>query len=374
MKKYIISGGGTGGHIYPAIAIAQALQQLDEEAEVLFVGAEGKMEMQKVPQAGYRIIGLPVAGLQRQLSLQNLGRNLLFPFKLIASLVKAYRVVADFRPNVVVGVGGYASGPVLFVAQLMGIPTLIQEQNSYAGLTNKLLAKRVKRICVAYPGLQRYFPHVKLVFTGNPVRQSLTALTEEHRNTGYKFYGFDPAKPVLLVIGGSLGARTINRALVDHHAALLNAGVQIIWQTGKSGFGTVSDQIKQLYPNGQPSGLVITEFIADMDIAYSTADVVLSRAGALSVSELTLVGKPTILVPSPNVADDHQTKNARALSDRHAAITILDQQLSEQLLPVVLTLLDDNERRQTLSAAIKELAMPNAAVKIAGIVQELAGN
>lgn len=374
MKKYIISGGGTGGHIYPAIAIAQALQQQDPEAEVLFVGAEGKMEMQKVPQAGYRIIGLPVAGLQRQLSLQNLGRNLVFPFKLIASLVKAYRVVANFGPNVVIGVGGYASGPVLFVAQLMGIPTLIQEQNSYAGLTNKLLAKRVKRICVAYPGMQHYFPHDKLIFTGNPVRQSLTDLTEAHRNTGYKFYGFDPAKPVLLVIGGSLGARTINRALVEHHAALLNAGVQIIWQTGKSGFATVSDQIKQLYPTGQPSGLVITEFIADMDIAYSTADVVLSRAGALSVSELTLVGKPTILVPSPNVADDHQTKNARALSDRHAAITILDQQLSDQLLAVVLTLLDDTSRRQTLIAAIKELAMPNAATMIAGIVQELAGN
>jgi UDP-N-acetylglucosamine--N-acetylmuramyl-(pentapeptide) pyrophosphoryl-undecaprenol N-acetylglucosamine transferase len=374
LKKYIISGGGTGGHIYPAIAIAQALQQQDPEAEVLFVGAEGKMEMQKVPQAGYRIIGLPVAGLQRQLSLQNLGRNLVFPFKLIASLVKAYRVVANFGPNVVIGVGGYASGPVLFVAQLMGIPTLIQEQNSYAGLTNKLLAKRVKRICVAYPGMQHYFPHDKLIFTGNPVRQSLTDLTEAHRNTGYKFYGFDPAKPVLLVIGGSLGARTINRALVEHHAALLNAGVQIIWQTGKSGFATVSDQIKQLYPTGQPSGLVITEFIADMDIAYSTADVVLSRAGALSVSELTLVGKPTILVPSPNVADDHQTKNARALSDRHAAITILDQQLSDQLLAVVLTLLDDTSRRQTLIAAIKELAMPNAATMIAGIVQELAGN
>jgi UDP-N-acetylglucosamine--N-acetylmuramyl-(pentapeptide) pyrophosphoryl-undecaprenol N-acetylglucosamine transferase len=349
--RFIISGGGTGGHIFPAVAIANELRRRLPEAEILFVGANGRMEMTRVPEAGYKIVGLDITGLQRRLTPQ----NLLFPVRVFRSVRKAGKLIEEFRPDAVVGVGGYASAPVLLAATSRAIPSLIQEQNSYAGLVNKLLAKRVNKICVAYDGMEKFFPADKLVLTGNPVR---TEIASGNRNEAQKFFGLDPNRKTLLVIGGSLGARTLNQATAAALTRLREAGVQLLWQTGKLYFPQAQQQADQA------NNLHALEFIQRMDLAYAAADVVISRAGALSVSELCLTGKASILVPSPNVAEDHQTKNALALVSKGAAVLITDEHAAERLYDEALRLLADPERQQQLSARVRELARPNATVTI----------
>lgn len=357
--KVVISGGGTGGHIFPAVAIAQALLRLNPENELLFVGAKGRMEMEKVPAAGFRIIGLDIAGFQRRLSLSNLT----LPFKVLSSLLKARSVVKEFRPDVAVGVGGYASGPLLFAASGMGVPALIQEQNSFAGVTNRILARRAKRICVAYEGMERYFPKDKIRITGNPVRSDLKDLAGKHAEA-LQFFGLKEGVPVLLVIGGSLGARTINQAIRSGSGRLKEAGVQVIWQTGKGGFESAKTA---------GNDLKVFDFIQRMDLAYAAADLVISRAGASSVSELALARKAAILVPSPNVAEDHQTKNAMALVAKDAAVMVADHNAADELVVKTLQLLNDAEERQRLSAAIGQFALPSAADDIANEIYQLSG-
>ena len=362
--RVIISGGGTGGHIFPAIAIARALQAADPRTELLFVGARNRMEMQKVPQAGFAIVGLWISGLQGRLTVD----NLLFPVKVAGSLWQAHRLVAGFRPDVAVGVGGYASGPLLFAAARRGVPTLIQEQNSYAGLTNKWLSRAARRICVAYEGMEAFFPAEKLVLTGNPVRPDVADVAGK-RAEAMRRFDLDPARPVVLSIGGSLGARTLNRAAAETLFRYRDAGYQLIWQTGKSYEETGQRQARPF----EEAGVRATAFISEMDLAYAAADVVISRAGALSISELCLVGKPAILVPSPNVAEDHQTKNAQALVDKRAALLVKDAVAEQELFGVVDGLLKDPARRQLLTNNIAALARPNAATDIAREVRTLAG-
>jgi len=357
--KIIISGGGTGGHIFPAIAIANSLKAALPDVEILFVGANGRMEMEKVPQAGYQIVGLNIAGIQRSLSLPNIIKNLKFPFKLIGSLRDAYKIVKDFKPQVVIGVGGYASGPVLWAAQNMGIPTLIQEQNSYAGVTNKLLARRAKKICVAYDGMEKYFPHEKIIVTGNPVRKDILD-TNLVKLAGCTFFKLDPNKKTILVIGGSLGARTINQAIEAGIDKIKQSGFQLIWQTGKTPLSFGEGLGVRLYP-----------FIKEMHWAYACADIVISRAGALSISELCLVGKPAILVPSPNVSEDHQTKNAMALVNKNAALMIRDADAKSLLVDKALDLIVNLESCNELNANIVQLGRPNAANEIANEVIKL---
>lgn len=350
--RILISGGGTGGHIYPALAIANAWMEKHPDSEILFVGAQGKMEMQKVPEAGYSIKGLPVAGLQRKLTLANLS----FPIKLWRSLRMASRIVKEFQPHLVVGVGGYASGPVLYAAQSKGIPTLLQEQNSYAGLTNKLLAKRAATICVAYPEMERFFPKEKLKLTGNPVRKDLLDLAGK-REQGIHQFGLDAARKTVLVLGGSLGARTLNLAMLKHMEDLEKEGYQVLWQSGKFYF-------KDLEVALEKAGLThihLREFIREMDLAYAAADVIVSRAGALSVSELCLVGKPVIFIPSPNVAEDHQTKNANACVKQGAAVLLADAEAVVNFKVYIDDLLQQEDKAQALATAIKKLAMPDAA-------------
>lgn len=353
--KFIISGGGTGGHIYPAIAIAQEIKAQIPDCEILFVGAEGKMEMEKVPKAGFKIIGLPIRGLQRKLTVENLA----FPFKLLQSLWKAWKIVKDFKPDAVIGVGGYASGAVMQVAVWQGIKTLIQEQNSYAGLTNKLVAKSVSKICVAYPNMERYFPKEKIVFCGNPVRKDITDL-ESIRSEAFKFFGLSENKKTVLVLGGSLGARTINNCLKSGVNELLIRGYQVIWQTGKIYF----EEMKAFANTLNSKDLYVKDFIYEMNYAYACADVVISRAGALSVSELCLAGKPTILVPSPNVAEDHQTKNAMALVNENAAVLVKDGEANEKLIKETLKLLQDIDKQILLKTNIVRFGKPNASKEI----------
>ena len=355
--RVIISGGGTGGHIFPAVAIANELRRRLPDTEILFVGANGRMEMTRVPEAGYQIVGLDITGLQRRLTPQ----NLLFPLRVLRAVRKAGKLIEEFRPDAVVGVGGYASAPVLLAATSRAIPSLIQEQNSYAGLVNKLLAKRVNKICVAYEGMEKFFPPQKLVVTGNPVR---TEISHGDRAEALHFFGLDPAKKTLLVIGGSLGARTLNQATAAALPQLHQAGIQLLWQTGKLYFPEAQQQAAAY----QHANLHALEFIQRMDLAYAAADVVISRAGALSVSELCLTGKASILVPSPNVAEDHQTKNALALASKGAAILISDEHAPARLYDEALRLLADTERQHQLSARVRELARPNAT---AAIVDEL---
>ncbi|MBO2007847.1 undecaprenyldiphospho-muramoylpentapeptide beta-N-acetylglucosaminyltransferase [Hymenobacter negativus] len=349
--RFIISGGGTGGHIFPAVAIANELRRRLPEAEILFVGANGRMEMTRVPEAGYKIVGLDITGLQRRLTPQ----NLMFPVRVFRSVRKAGKLIEEFRPDAVVGVGGYASAPVLLAATSRAIPSLIQEQNSYAGLVNKLLAKRVNKICVAYDGMEKFFPADKLVLTGNPVR---TEIASGNRVEAQRFFGLDPSKQTLLVIGGSLGARTLNQATAAALTHLREAGIQLLWQTGKLYFPEAQQQADQA------NGLHALEFIQRMDLAYAAADVVISRAGALSVSELCLTGKASILVPSPNVAEDHQTKNALALVSKGAAVLITDEHAPARLYDEALRLLADPERQQQLSTRVRELARPDATITI----------
>ena len=350
--RILISGGGTGGHIYPALAIANAWMDKHPDSEILFVGAQGKMEMQKVPEAGYSIKGLPVAGLQRKLTLANLS----FPIKLWRSLRMASKIVKEFQPQVVVGVGGYASGPVLYAAQNKGIPTLLQEQNSYAGLTNKLLAKKAAKICVAYPEMERFFPKEKLKLTGNPVRKDLLDLAGK-REQGIQVFGLDPNRKTVFVLGGSLGARTLNQAMLKHMVDLEKEGYQVLWQSGKFYFKDMEVALEK-------AGLIhihLREFIREMDLAYAAADVIVSRAGALSVSELCLVGKPVIFIPSPNVAEDHQTKNANACVRQGAAVLLADADAVGKFKEYIDDLLQHEEKAQSLATAIKKLAMPDAA-------------
>lgn len=361
--KIIISGGGTGGHIFPAIAIANAIKLKYPDSEILFVGAEGKMEMEKIPAAGYKIIGLPIMGIQRKLTLQNLK----VPFKLLFSLLKARKVIKEFKPDVVVGVGGYASGPLLKIATSMGVPALLQEQNSYPGVTNKILSKKVQKICVAYHGMEQFFPKEKIIFTGNPVRQDIVDLSNK-RAKGLEQFELSADKKVVLVIGGSLGARTINESIEAGLENIVNNNIQLLWQTGKGYTDKAADSVKKY----AEKGIVTMPFITTMDLAYAVADVVISRAGALSVSELCLSEKPSILVPSPNVAEDHQTKNAMALVNQKAAILVKDVDAKTALIPALLDLLNSTTLQQELKTNIKQLAKPNAAEHIADEVIKLA--
>lgn len=367
--RIIISGGGTGGHIFPAIAIARALQAIDANIEILFVGAEGRMEMQKVPEAGYQIIGLPIRGLQRRLTIENLT----FPVKLMSSIVKSFRILSDFKPDAVVGVGGYASGPLLYAASVRKIPALLQEQNSYAGLTNKWLATNVQKICVAQEGMEKFFPKEKLVVTGNPVRKEIVAAAQaysaEKRLEALKFFGLSPEKKTLLAVGGSLGARTINLAMLEGIPELIEAGIQVIWQCGKFYHEEMKARLEaRLEALPDKDGILLFEFLQQMDLAYAASDVVVSRAGALAISELCLVKKPVIFVPSPNVAEDHQRKNAEALVARDAAVMVLDKEASEKMVKMTIALLEDEEKQKDLQANIGQLAKPNATETIANEV------
>lgn len=361
--RVIISGGGTGGHIFPAIAIANALKKLQSDIEILFVGALGKMEMEKVPAAGYKIIGLNVAGLNRS----NMLKNLSFPFKLIGSLLQSLKIIKNFKPNVVVGVGGFASGPVMYAAGVKGIPTVIQEQNSYAGITNKLLGKRAKKICVAYDNMDRFFPADRIIRTGNPVRQDILDLNGK-RDAGMKTFNLDPSKQTLLIIGGSLGARSINLAVKAHIQQFVDADIQVVWQTGK----LFIEEAKAAIVESKADNIFVSDFIYTMDQAYAVADVVISRAGASSISELCIVGKPAVLVPFPFAAEDHQTKNAMALVDHEAGILVPDGQALEKACDEALQLLKNKERRDKLSTNIQKLALPNADETIAKEILKLA--
>jgi UDP-N-acetylglucosamine--N-acetylmuramyl-(pentapeptide) pyrophosphoryl-undecaprenol N-acetylglucosamine transferase len=360
--KFILSGGGTGGHIYPAIAIANELKLRFPTAEILFVGAQDKMEMQKVPQAGFPIKGLWIAGLQRRLTFQ----NALFPFKLISSLVKSRSIIKDFKPNVVIGTGGFASGPLLQVANSMGIATLIQEQNSYPGITNKLLSKKANAICVAYENLERFFPKQKIVFTGNPVRQDLIAI-EGKKAEALAYFKLDASKKTLLVLGGSLGSRRINQLIEKELATFSTNGVQVIWQCGKF---YIEEYTKY---NDQPNVQVVA-FIERMDLVYAAADLVISRAGASSVSELCIVGKPVIYIPSPNVAEDHQTKNAQAIVDKRGALMIKESELDATFSSVFLDLLGSPSAQIELAENSKKLAKINATSDIVNQIVKLINN
>jgi UDP-N-acetylglucosamine--N-acetylmuramyl-(pentapeptide) pyrophosphoryl-undecaprenol N-acetylglucosamine transferase len=360
--KLIISGGGTGGHIFPAISIANAIRAVKPDADILFVGAEGKMEMEKVPAAGYRIEGLPVAGFQRRLTF----KNVTFFFKLVASLWKARRIIAKFKPDVVVGVGGYASGPLLRQACKAGIPCLIQEQNSYPGVTNRILAAKVNKICVAYAGMERFFPASKIVFTGNPVRQDLLKAVD--RAEAARFFGMDASKPVILVIGGSLGARSINNGIAASLGEL-QPDVQLMWQTGKLYHAEMVEKSKTM----SMANLHLFDFIQRMDLAFGLADVVISRAGASSISELAVLGKAAIFVPSPNVSEDHQTKNAQAMANEDAAVLVRDAQ-ADTLIAVAQDLLHNSGKTMELGRRIREFARPEAAHDIALEVLQLIQN
>lgn len=363
--RIIISGGGTGGHIFPAVSIANAILELRPDAKILFVGAEGRMEMQRVPDAGYEIIGLPIAGFDRK----RLWRNAAVLVKLARSQWKARSIIKNFRPHVAVGVGGYASGPTLKTAGMMGVPTLIQEQNCYAGVTNKLLAQKAKRICVAYDGMERFFPGDKIIMTGNPVRQNLTK-DMPAKEAALRTFNLQPNKKTILIVGGSLGAGTINKTLTAGLATIKeNSNVQFIWQTGKYYFPQVMEAVKAA---GELPNLHVTDFIKDMAAAYAAADLVISRAGAGSISEFCLLSKPVILVPSPNVAEDHQTKNALALVDKQAAIYVKDSEAETNLLDVALSTVNDDGKLKELSENITKLALADSARIIAQEVIKLA--
>lgn len=363
--RVIISGGGTGGHIFPAISIANEIQAKRPESQILFVGAEGRMEMQRVPAAGYQIKGLPIAGFNRK----NIIKNIPVLFKILKSQSLARKIIRDFAPHVAVGVGGYASGPTLNMAESLGIPTLIQEQNSYAGVTNKLLAKKASKICVAYEGMERFFPADKILFTGNPVRQNLLNAPYS-KNDAIRALGLVPGKQTILIIGGSLGARTINESILGNLPLVKQqTNVQFIWQTGKY----YSAEIKaELDRRTCPDNLVVQDFISDMSQAYAASDLVISRAGAGSISEFCLLGKPVILVPSPNVAEDHQTKNALALVQKEAALFVADAEARRTLLPLAINTVIDHDKLERLSRNILQLARPNAASDIADEVIKLA--
>jgi UDP-N-acetylglucosamine--N-acetylmuramyl-(pentapeptide) pyrophosphoryl-undecaprenol N-acetylglucosamine transferase len=355
--KFILSGGGTGGHIYPAIAIANELKSRFPDCKILFVGAKDKMEMQKVPQAGFDIKGLWIAGIQRKLTLQ----NAMFPFKLASSLIKSFGILKNFKPDVVIGTGGFASGAVLKVATMLNIPTVIQEQNSYPGITNKLLSKKANKICVAYENLEQFFPKDKMILTGNPVRQDLISV-DEKRSEAIDYFKLDANKKTILILGGSLGSRRINQLIASELDWLLSQNVQIIWQCGKLYFDEYQ-KYNSKTQNTKPQTQVLS-FIDRMDLVYAAADIVISRSGASSVSELAIVGKPVIFIPSPNVAEDHQTKNAQAIVNKHGAILLKESELESQFKITFEALLKDQGKQENLSKNIKQLALPNATKEI----------
>ena len=362
--KVILSGGGTGGHIFPAVAIANEIKKLVPHAEILFVGALGKMEMEKVPAAGYKIIGVPIAGLQRKLFTL---ANLKLPFLIIQSLLKTRKIINEFQPDVVVGTGGYASGPLLKAATNKGIPALLQEQNSYAGITNKILSKKASKICVAYEGMEQFFPKEKILLTGNPVRQDLKDV-KQHREEALNFFKLSPNKKIILVIGGSLGAKTINESMGAGLQKLVDSNIQLIWQTGKTYYTNAQEQVQPFSNNN----IYALEFISRMDLAYAAADIVISRAGASSVSELCNIGMPCILVPSPNVAEDHQTKNAMALVNKQAALLVKDNQSLNTLIDTAIALINNTSQQVTLTNNISQMAFQNSANVIALEVLKLA--
>lgn len=364
--RVIISGGGTGGHIFPAISIANALREINPDVKILFVGALGRMEMERVPHAGYEIVGLPVAGFQRKLTLKNVS----FFFKLFKSMRLARKIIFDFKPSAVVGVGGYASGPVLNAAQRFKIPTLIQEQNSYAGVTNKMLAAKACKICVAYDGMEKYFPAERILKTGNPVRQDLENLTAT-RDEALKYFDISTNQRVILILGGSLGARSVNQNIIANVPEILSYNdITVIWQTGK----IYHSDIKQQLTGYSAHNIRLFDFIDRMDYAFAAADVVITRAGAGTISELCLVGKPAVLVPSPNVAEDHQTHNAQALVKNNAAVMVPDSRVKEDLLKTAILLVTDEFRLKELSANILKMALPNSARIIANEVLKLTDN
>ena len=363
-KKIIIWGGGTGGHIFPAVAIANALKKIDSNIEILFVGAIGRMEMEKVPAEGYQIIGLPIQGFQRN----NLAKNISLPFKIIASITKAIKIIKDFKPNVVVGVGGYASGPLLYAASLKGIPYVIQEQNSYAGITNKLLGKKAKKICVAFDNMDSFFPAANIIKTGNPVRKTVIAI-EGKKEEASTFFKLDINKKTVLVVGGSLGSRTLNNSMIAGLKQLESNNIQLIWQTGKYYYKNIAENYADI-PKSR--GIRIYEFLNRMDLAFTMADVIISRAGAGTIAELCLINKPVILVPSPNVAEDHQTKNAEALVQKNAAILITDEHAEADLVDQTIKLLKDQNRMDLLSAEIAKLGIANSDEQIALEILKLA--
>jgi UDP-N-acetylglucosamine--N-acetylmuramyl-(pentapeptide) pyrophosphoryl-undecaprenol N-acetylglucosamine transferase len=360
--KFILSGGGTGGHIYPAIAIANELKFRFPDAEFLFVGAQDKMEMQKVPQAGYAIKGLWIAGLQRRLTFD----NALFPIKLISSLLKSRAIIRKFKPDVVIGTGGFASGPLLQAAAMAGIPTVIQEQNSYPGITNKLLAKKARKICVAYDNLESFFPKEKMILTGNPIRQDLIAI-DSKREEAIRYFNLDANKKTLLVLGGSLGARRINQLIANEIAAFSDQNIQVIWQCGKLYF----EDYKHFSEN---KNIQVLSFIDRMDLVYAVADVVISRAGASSVSELCVVGKPVIFIPSPNVSEDHQTKNAQAILDKKGGLMIKESELDAKFSTVFNDLISNENLQKELSENIKKLAKVNATKEIVDEIEKIIGS
>lgn len=362
--KLIISGGGTGGHIFPAIAIANTFRERHPNAEILFVGALGRMEMTRVPEAGYKIIGLWISGLQRSLKFS----NLMFPVKLIASYFKAKAIVKDFAPHAVIGTGGYASGPIMLAATSKKIPSVIQEQNSFAGLTNKQVANKVSTVCVAYEGMEKYFPKDKIVLTGNPVRKDILVV-DGKRDSALVQFGLEANKKTLLIIGGSLGAKTINESILSGIEKLIDAQIQIIWQTGKTYYNDYQVQLGKY----DLKRIRVYDFLKEMDLAYAAADVVISRSGAIAVSELCITRKPSILVPSPNVAEDHQTKNAMSLVNKQAAQLVADKDARNTLVDEVLKLIFDEQRAAKLSENISKLAKPNAANEIVDEIEKLIG-
>ena len=363
--KVIVSGGGTGGHIFPAVSIANEIKERFPETEILFVGALGKMEMERVPAAGYRIVGLPVVGFPRKPSL----KMLTFFWKLFQSMRLANKVINDFKPDVAIGVGGFASGPVLKAAVRKGVPAVLQEQNSYAGMTNKLLASKVNKICVAYPNMERYFPAEKIVVTGNPIRKNLID-SVVNKTEAYDYFKLNAEEPVVLVIGGSLGARSLNETMMANLEIIRQADTQVLWQTGSYYYKEMLDRLG----DNCPKNLQVMEFVSHMDLAYAVADVVISRAGAGTISELCLLGKASVLVPSPNVAEDHQTKNAMSLVENQAALLIKDADSKEQLWPETFKLLADKQRLNSLSENIRKLAKPNAAKEIVDVIMGVVEN
>jgi UDP-N-acetylglucosamine--N-acetylmuramyl-(pentapeptide) pyrophosphoryl-undecaprenol N-acetylglucosamine transferase len=364
-KRIIISGGGTGGHIFPAIAIANALKKLNPATEILFVGASGRMEMEKVPAAGYEIIGLDIQGIQRK----SILKNLMFPVKLLGSVRKAVKIIKDFKPDACVGVGGYASGPLLYAAGVMGIPTLIQEQNSYAGITNKWLGKKAKKICVAFDGMEKFFPAERIIKTGNPIRKESVDISGKQMQA-LELYKLSSRKKTILITGGSLGAGTLNKSVMAGLDKIIKADVQVIWQTGKFYYKSIKELLgDNIHPN-----ICVVEFLNRMDLAFAAADVIISRAGAGTIAELCVIKKPVILVPSPNVAEDHQTKNALALRTEDAAIFVADRDAEVKLVDKALELLNDKSLQKKLSDNIGKLAMPNADEIIAKEVIQITNN
>lgn len=360
--KVIVSGGGTGGHIFPAIAIAKSLENKVSDIELLFVGAKDRMEMQKVPEAGYKIEGLWISGFQRSFS----SRNLMFPFKLISSVIKSMKIVRRFKPDLVIGTGGFASGPLLFAASRKGIPSVIQEQNSYAGITNKLLSKYVNKVCVAYDNMERFFPKDKIIFTGNPIRKVILNFKDK-REEGKKIFGVNNGKITILVVGGSLGARTINESIKESISEFANNDLNLIWQTGTS-FGDVA---KNIIEDINIDGISSHMFIREMDLAYAAADIIVSRAGAIAISELCFVGKPILLVPSPNVAEDHQTQNAQSLVNKNSALMVKDVDAKRKLVSELISLSRNKDLQGVLSSNIQKLSVDNASVKIVDLALNL---